>query len=99
MISKKIVLQYFSKLNLTFLSVVFFVAFVVVFIFLKVYIILPSENTISYNNNNQNVLGLNIPSNLEFCGEKIPSNSIAIKEDLEKEFFNNNLKCNSTKVF
>ena len=100
MISKKIVLQYFSKLNLTSLSVVFFVVFVVLFIFLKVYIILPSENTISYNNNNQNVLGLNIPSNLEFCGEKIPSNSIAIKEDLEKEFFNNNYwKSNSEVLF
>lgn len=97
---KKIVLQYFSKLNLTSLSVVFFVVFVVVFILLKIYILLPSENSISYNNNNQIVLGLNIPANLEFCGEKIPSNSIAIKEDLEKEFFNNNYwKSNSAVLF
>lgn len=100
MIVKKKILQFFSKLNLTSLSVVFFVLFVVVFIFLKIYVLLPSENSISYNNNNQNVLGLNIPSNLEFCGEKIPSNSIAIKEDLEKEFFNNNYwKSNSAVLF
>jgi len=99
-IFKKIVFQIFSKLNLTSLSVVFFVLFVMLFIFLKVFVFLPSENSVSYTNNNQNVLGLNIPSNLEFCGEKIPSNSIAIKEDLEKEFFNNNYwKSNSAVLF
>ncbi|MEO6303246.1 MAG: lytic transglycosylase domain-containing protein, partial [Bacteroidia bacterium] len=89
MISKKILLQFFFKLNLTALSVVFFVVFVGLFIFLKIYIIQPSANSLSYSNNNQNVLGLNIPSNLDFCGEKIPANSLAIKEDLEQEFFNN----------
>ena len=90
MISKKIIFQFFSKLNLTSLTVVFFAVFVLLFIFLKTYLIEPSTNFLSYCNNNKNVLGLNIPSNLEFCGEKIPSNSLAIKEDLEKEFFNNN---------
>lgn len=100
MISKKILLHFFSKLNLTSLSVVFFVLFIVSFVFFKLYIIPPSNNSISYSNNNQNVLGLNIPSNLEFCGEKIPANSIEIKEDLEKEFFNNNYwKSNSTVLF
>ena len=100
MISKKTLQQFFSKLNLTSLSVVFFVVFVLLFIFLKIYIIQPSENSLSYSNNNQNVLGLNIPSNLEFCGEKIPSNSLAIKDDLEKEFFNNNYwKSNSAALF
>ena len=73
---------------------------IVSFVFFKLYIIPPSNNSISYSNNNQNVLGLNIPSNLEFCGEKIPANSIEIKEDLEKEFFNNNYwKSNSTVLF
>lgn len=100
MISKKIVLHFFSKLNLTSLSVVFFVLFVIAFILLKIYVIPASNNTVSYSNNNQNVLGLNIPSNLEFCGERIPSNSLAIKEDLEKEFFNNNYwKSNSATLF
>lgn len=100
MIFKKILLQFFSKRNLTSLSVVFFVVFVVLFIFLKIYILPPSSNLVSYSNNNQNVLGLNIPSNLEFCGEKIPSNSMAIKDDLEKEFFNNNYwKSNSAVLF
>ncbi|MBA2610779.1 MAG: lytic transglycosylase domain-containing protein [Bacteroidetes bacterium] len=100
MISKKILFQFFSRLNLTSLSVVFFVVFVALFIFLKIYIIQPSNNSLSYSNNNQNVLGLNIPSNLEFCGEKIPSNSLAIKDDLEKEFFTNNYwKSNSAALF
>lgn len=89
MTSKKIFFQFFSRLNLTTLTVVFFVVFVALFIFLKIYILQPSNNSLSYSNNNQNVLGLNIPSNLEFCGEKIPANSMAIKEDLEQEFFNN----------
>jgi hypothetical protein len=70
------------------------------FVALKIYMIEPSENSLSYSNNNKNVLGLNIPSNLEFCGEKIPSNSLAIKDDLEKEFFNNNYwKSNSAVLF
>ncbi len=89
MSSQKIFSNFLSKLNLPALTLVFFVVFVALFIFLKVYIIQPSANSLSYSNNNQNVLGLNIPSNLEFCGEKIPSNSLAIKEDLEQEFFNN----------
>ncbi|MDP3557397.1 MAG: transglycosylase SLT domain-containing protein [Bacteroidota bacterium] len=73
---------------------------VLLFSFFKIFIIPPSTNLVSYTNNNQIVLGLNIPSNLEFCGEKIPLNSLSIKEDLEKEFFNNNYwKHNSAVLF
>ncbi len=43
----------------------------------------------SYSNNNFNVFGLNIPRDLQFCGEKIPVNDYAIKENMEDEFFNN----------
>jgi LysM repeat protein len=43
----------------------------------------------SYRNNNFSVFGLNIPRDLEFCGEKIPTNDYALKDNLEKEFFNN----------
>ena len=100
MISKKILLHFFSKFNIKALTFVFFGVFLLAFVFLKLYILPPSNNLISYSNNNQNVLGLNIPSNLEFCGEKIPSNSIVIKEDLEREFFNNNYwKSNSSVLF
>jgi membrane-bound lytic murein transglycosylase D len=59
-----------------------------VYAFLKIYVIWPTNNVISYTNNNFYVFNLNIPSNLDFCGEKIPSNDFDIKKDLEKEFFN-----------
>lgn len=61
--------------------------FVCVYVFLKIYVYYPLPNSLSYTNNNFYVLGLNIPANLEFCGEKIPSNDFNIKKDLEKEFF------------
>ena len=67
---------------------VLFVIFVLVYILLKSYILAPTPNTVSYTNNNFYVFDLNIPPNLEFCGEKIPSNDFDIKRDLEKEFFN-----------
>ncbi len=100
MTGKQTFQQFISSINLPSLTVAFFVVFVALFIFLKIYIIEPSSNLLSYSNNNQNVLGLNIPLNLEFCGEKIPANSLAIKEDLEKEFFNNkHWKSNSGALF
>ncbi len=43
----------------------------------------------SYKNNNFSVFGLNIPRNLSFCDEKIPTNDYALKDNLEKEFFKN----------
>ena len=43
----------------------------------------------SYQNNNFSVFGLNIPRNLSFCDEKIPTNDYALKDNLEKEFFKN----------
>lgn len=47
------------------------------------------ENYPSYQNTNFSVFGLNIPRNLSFCGEKIPTNNYALKDNLEKEFFKN----------
>lgn len=65
-----------------------FVVFTLVYILVKSYVIPPLSNSVSYTNNNFYVFDLNIPANLEFCGEKIPSNDFDIKKDLEKEFFN-----------
>jgi membrane-bound lytic murein transglycosylase D len=80
--------------------IIFFLLFVVLYILLKVYILAPTPNTVSYTDSNFSVLGLNIPANLHFCGEKIPSNDFEIKKDLEKEFFNNNYwKTNSVILF
>jgi membrane-bound lytic murein transglycosylase D len=42
-----------------------------------------------YSNGNFKVLGLNIPSKLDFAGELVPQNDYEIKESLEQEFFAN----------
>ena len=53
-----------------------------------------------YTNSNFEVLGLNIPPNLEFSGEQVPQNDYEIKESLEKEFFSNkNWKSSSLTLF
>ena len=79
---------------------IFFLLFAVCYIVFKAYLLPPSANTVSYTDSNFSVLGLNIPLNLHFCGEKIPSNDFEIKKDLEKEFFNNNYwKTNSVILF
>lgn len=67
---------------------------------LKIYLYAPTKNPVTYSNNNFYVLGLNIPSTLDFCGEKIPSNNFEIRKNLEKEFFNNAYwKSNSAVLF
>jgi membrane-bound lytic murein transglycosylase D len=52
--------------------------------------------TVDYTNSNFKVLGLNIPANLEFAGERVPQNDYEIKESLEKEFFSNKSWKNSS---
>lgn len=67
---------------------------------LRTYIYPPSRNTVSWSNNNFYVLDLSIPADLEFCGEKIPSNNFEIRDDLKKEFFNSAYwKANSLALF
>lgn len=51
---------------------------------------------LDYANSNFKVLGLNIPTNLEFAGERVPQNDYQIKESLEKEFFANKSWKNSS---
>ena len=55
-----------------------------------------SEN--DYLNSNSKVLGLNIPINLDFAGERVPQNDYEIKESLEAEFFSNKSWKNSSLV-
>jgi membrane-bound lytic murein transglycosylase D len=67
---------------------------------IQAYLIPPKPNAIAYTDANLLVLDLNIPQNLHFCGEKIPSNDYEIRKDLEKEFFNNSYwKSNSVALF
>lgn len=56
----------------------------------------PLQTNLDYSNSNFKVLGLNIPSNLEFAGERVPQNDYEIKESLEKEFFTNKSWKNSS---
>jgi hypothetical protein len=57
--------------------------------FTVMYFIKGADSFPSYQNNNFSVFGLNVPRNLSFCGEKIPTNNYALKDNLEKEFFKN----------
>lgn len=78
----------------------FFCFFAAGYSILKINFYSPPVNKVVYSNNNFSVLGLNIPPNLDFCGEKIPANNFEIKESLEKEFFNNTYwKSNSGILF
>lgn len=57
-------------------------------------------NDLTYQDTNYNVLGMHIPSSLDFCGEKIPSNDMGIKMSIEKEFDSGgNWKINSHILF
>lgn len=78
-----------SKLSLPVVIGLFFVLFTLGYIYIRIYVIPPSDNKVSYIDNNFNFLGMNIPQNLNFCDEKIPANNFEIKKNLEKEFFNN----------
>ena len=73
---------------------------IAVYILTKAYLLPPLPNTVAYTDGNLSVLDLSIPKNLHFCGEKIPSNDYEIREDLEREFFNNSYwKSNSVALF
>jgi membrane-bound lytic murein transglycosylase D len=74
------------NLNIGYLVTIFLTVFLCLYVLLKIYVYNPPTNEVAYSNNNFYVLGLNIPPNLEFCGEKIPSNNYEIKNDLEREF-------------
>jgi len=89
-----------KKLNPVILVVIFFAAFSFIYFLLKKSVYPPTTNKLAYVNNNFNILGLNIPANLSFCGEKIPSNNYEIKINLEQEFFTNAYwKANSSVLF
>jgi membrane-bound lytic murein transglycosylase D len=94
------IIDRFSQLQLFTLVVCFFIIFTGGYVVLRVYILPPSRNEVTYINNNFSFLGLNIPQNLDFCGEKIPVNNYEIKKNLDKEFFSNSYwKTNSGVLF
>jgi len=64
-------------------------AFIFLILLLKITTFTPTSFSKDYSNSNFKVLGLNLPPNLQFAGERVPQNDYEIKESLEKEFFNN----------
>lgn len=82
--------QLYKKTYVSFVS-----WFVIVFL-IKWMIFIPNLNSLDYSNSNYKVLGLNIPINLEFAGERVPQNDYEIKESIEKEFFANKSWKNSS---
>jgi membrane-bound lytic murein transglycosylase D len=82
------------------LITVFLLIFACGYGIIRVYVLPPSLNTISYSNNNFRHLGLNIPTDLNFCGERIPSNNFEIAKNLDREFFTDRYwQINSASLF
>lgn len=69
--------------------------FIIIVLF-KLFSFSPNLDSFDYSNSNFKVLGLSIPTNLEFAGERVPQNDYEIKESLEKEFFANKSWKNSS---
>jgi membrane-bound lytic murein transglycosylase D len=60
----------------------------------------PTSNTVSYSNNNLQVLDLSFPAKLDFCGEEIPKDDYHIRTALSKEFLSRGYwKSNSQILF
>ena len=76
-------LTFYKKLGLS----VFTLIILILFFKLLFFKIQHSES--DYSDSNFRVLGLNIPSKLDFAGELVPQNDYEIKESLEQEFFGN----------
>jgi membrane-bound lytic murein transglycosylase D len=91
-------IKYIFSYNRYTRPVILFLVFVCVYFILKVFVYYPTPNDISYTNTNFYVFDLTIPADLQFCGEKIPSNDFNIRKDLEKEFFTSAYWKNNSKV-
>lgn len=58
--------------------------FLIIYCIIRIYLVPPKQNDITYINNNGVVIGVSIPKNLNFCNEKIPNDNIEIKKRLEE---------------
>ncbi len=76
-----------------YVSIVFWIVFIGL---VKTVSFKPDITKADFSNANFKVLGLNIPANLAFAGERVPQNDYEIKESLEKEFFSNKSWKNSS---
>ncbi len=89
-IKQKLLLQY----------VIALVLITSIYVIIKIFINFNSKNELAYKNNNDFVIGINIPKNLNFCGEAIPANNLEIKKNIEEEFLSTaNWKNNAALIF
>lgn len=87
----------FQQPSLSYRKIAAGLAFWFLFIWLfKTISFQPDLTFADFSNANFKVLGLNIPANLAFAGERVPQNDYEIKESLEKEFFSNKSWKNSS---
>jgi len=94
------IIRYFYKdkslLNRYFFSFSLLVALIYL---LKIICFNCNTDCLDYSNSNFKLLGLSMPSNLSFAGEKVPLNDFEIKKNLEKEFFENKSWKSSSVIF
>ncbi len=76
-----------KKTSLQIKTYICFLGWISIIILIKISSPLNTRSFVDYTDSNFKVLGLNMPVNLEFAGEKVPQNDYEIKESLEKEFF------------
>lgn len=79
----------FSQSNFILKTILAFCFWIILFSIIKIQTYHPVVIQYDYSDSNFKILGLNIPANLHFAGEKVPHNDFEIKENLEKEFFTN----------
>lgn len=91
-------LKYLLSFNRYTRPIILLFIFIGIYAILKTFVYYPGTNLVSYSNNNFYVFDLAIPSDLHFCGEKIPSNNLDIRKDLEKEFFSSNYWKNNSRL-
>lgn len=70
-------------------KIVFSVLFWFILILINHHNKLKTNFHLSYSDSNFKVLGLNLPKDLSFAGERVPQNNFQIKENLENEFISN----------
>jgi len=75
-----------------------FLLLCLLYVLFKVFILSPSINQISYQDNNNRSFNLIVPQKLNFCGEVIPTNNVKINKALAEEFYNNTYWKNNSSI-
>lgn len=88
----------FSKIQPIFLGAAIFIVLISFILILKVFVLSPSQNSVSYADNNNHAFNIIVPLKLNFCGEAIPTNNLKINRALAEEFYNNTYWKNNSAI-